>query len=235
MPYYVDKATRHPSIAYYNSPFSKLLPLISHFTETVQKCKAAPCASPLPFRASDRITGAGIRPPKSGSPRWRAPRNNSAARPLSDCQKTCPVTSIGGKDTIDWQGQTRLTACLSGAFCSFRLGLRQQACGSKTKNHSKIHRWQVRSSFAGAEMGPDKKRPAENTCRIVKGLDAVWAHFCPSKPCLPLSIDGSVKGNRQGSLSRSITRRSDQNRKIKYCFLFCDFASACQKSPFGLF
>ena len=29
-------------------------------------------------------------------------------------------------------------------------------------------------------------------CRIVKGLDAVWAHFCPSKPCLPLSIDGSI-------------------------------------------
>ena len=27
-----------------------------------------------------------------------------------------------------------------------------------------------------------------------------------------------MKGNRQGSLSRSITRRSDQNRKIKYCF-----------------
>ena len=109
---------------------------------------------------------------------------------LSDCQKTCSVTGIGGKDTIDWQGQTRLTACLSGAFCSFRLGLRQQACGSKTKNHSKIHRWQVRSSFAGAEMRPDKKRPAENICCIVKGLDAVWAHFCPSKPCLPLSSDG---------------------------------------------
>ena len=151
------------------------------------------------------------------------------------CQKTCPATSIGGKDTIDWQGQTRLTACLSGAFCPFRLGGRQPACVSKSKNHSKIHRRQVRSSFAGAEMCPDKKRPAENTCRIVKGLDAVWAHFCPSKPCLPLSIDGSVKGNRQGSLSRSITRRSDQNCKIKYCFLFCNFASACQKSPNGLF
>ena len=27
-------------------------------------------------------------------------------------------------------------------------------------------------------------------CRIVKGLDAVWAYFCPSKPCLPLSTDG---------------------------------------------
>ena len=188
MPYYVDKATRHPSIPYYNSPFSKLLPLISHFTETVQKCKAAPCASPLSFRASDRIT----RGDPSTKKRIAAPRNDSAALPRSDCQKTCPVTSIGGKDTIDWQGQTRLTACLSGAFCSFRLGLRQQACGSKTKNHSKIHRWQVRSSFAGAEMCPDKKRPAENTCRIVKGLDAVWAHFCPPKPCLPLSSDGKI-------------------------------------------
>ena len=153
----------------------------------------------------------------------------------TDCQKTCPVTSIGGKDTIDWQGQTRLTACLSGAFCSFRLGLRQQACGSKTKNHSKIHRWQVRSSFAGAEMCPDKKRPAENTCRIVKGLDAVWAHFCPSKPCLPLSIDGSVKGNRQGSLSRSITRCSDQNRKIKYCFYFAILSQLVKKVRMDFF
>ena len=130
-------------------------------------------------RLMSRIVGAddAVRP-------WQLPRR------APDCQKTCSVTSIGGKDTIDWQGQTRLTACLSGAFCSFCLGLRQQACGSKTKNHSKIHRWQVRSSFAGAEMCPDKKRPAENTCRIVKGLDAVWAHFCPSKPCLLLSSDG---------------------------------------------
>ena len=160
-------------------------------------------------------------------PQLQRPQPSAAG--ATDCQKTCPVTSIGGKDTIDWQGQTRLTACLSGAFCSFRLGLRQQACGSKTKNHSKIHRWQVRSSFAGAEMRPDKKRPAENTCRIVKGLDAVWAHFCPSKPCLPLSIDGSVKGNRQGSLSRSITRRSDQNRKIKYCFYFAILSQLVKK------
>ena len=32
-----------------------------------------------------------------------------------------------------------------------------------------------------------------------------------------------MKGNRQGSLSRSITRRSDQNRKIKYCFFILRF------------
>ena len=39
----------------------------------------------------------------------------------------------------------------------------------------------------------------------------------------------SVKGNRQGSLSRSIIRRSDQNRKIKCSFLFCDFAGSLSK------
>ena len=40
------------------------------------------------------------------------------------------------------------------------------------------------------------------------------------KTCSVTGIGGkdSVKGNRQGSLSRSITRRSDQNCKIKYCF-----------------
>ena len=128
--------------------------------------------------------------PRSKCP-WGTPRNDSAAAPRSDCQKTCPVTSIGGKDTIDWQGQTRLTACLSGAFCSFRLGLRQQACGSKTKNHSKIHRWQVLCSFAGVKMCLDKERHTGNTVRISQHLDAVWAHFCPSKPCLPLSTDTS--------------------------------------------
>ena len=45
--------------------------------------------------------------------------------------------------------------------------------------------------FCRAEMRPDKERPAGNTCRISKGHNAVWAHFCPSKPCLPLLIDGN--------------------------------------------
>ncbi len=49
-------------------------------------------------------------------------------------------------------------------------------------------------------MCPDKKRPAENTCRIVKGLDAVWAHFCPSKPCLPSSIDGKMSGGHSARM-----------------------------------
>ena len=39
-------------------------------------------------------------------------------------------------------------------------------------------------------MRPDKERPAEHTFRMVKGIDAVWADFCPAKPCLPLFMDG---------------------------------------------
>ena len=55
-----------------------------------------------------------------------------------------------------------------------------------------------------------------------------------------------MKGNRQGSLSRSITRRSDQNRKIKYCFYFAilpqlvkkgrsDFFDKLKSAPTGRF
>ena len=39
-------------------------------------------------------------------------------------------------------------------------------------------------------MRPDKERPAEHTFRMVKRIDAVWADFCPAKPCLPLFMDG---------------------------------------------
>ena len=55
-------------------------------------------------------------------------------------------------------------------------------------------------------MCPDKKRPAGNTCRIAKGLDAVWVHFCPSKPCLPLSTDGKEASRNQKELNE-IRRR----------------------------
>lgn len=44
-------------------------------------------------------------------------------------------------------------------------------------------------SFAGAEMGPGEEKPAGHTACMAKGFDEAWAHFCPSKPCLPLSID----------------------------------------------
>ena len=77
----------------------------------------------------------------------------------------------------------------------------------------------------------DKIREAYDRSKIESGVILSKLRWT----FVPTGGKDSVKGNRQGSLLRSITRRSDQNRKIKYCFLFCDFASACQKSPFGLF
>ena len=74
----------------------------------------------------------------------------------------------------------------------------------------------MQGSFAGAEMRTDKERPEENTCRIVKGLDAVWAYFCPSKPCLSLSTDGTIKKHENGAA------RMDCTAKIRSIqFIFC--------------
>lgn len=58
------------------------------------------------------------------------------------------------------------------------------------KKHSKTHRWQVLCSFVGAEIRSAKENPLDHTCRMVKGIDAVWANFCPSKPRLPSFIGG---------------------------------------------
>ena len=51
------------------------------------------------------------------------------------------------------------------------------------------------------------------------------------KTCSVTGIGGkdSVKGNRQGSLSRSITRRSDQNCKNKILFLILQFCLSLSK------
>ena len=56
-----------------------------------------------------------------------------------------------------------------------------------------------------------------------------------SKNCQAKSIGGkkSVKGNRQGFLSRSITRRSGRIAKSCYKILFAIRKVACQRSPKG--
>ena len=50
-------------------------------------------------------------------------------------------------------------------------------------------------------MWPDDEKAAENTCCIVKGFEEVWTHFCPSKPCLPLSTD--TGGMRIGETAKT--------------------------------
>ena len=38
-------------------------------------------------------------------------------------------------------------------------------------------------------MWPYDEKAEENTLRIVKDFEEVWVHFCPPKPCFPLSTD----------------------------------------------
>ena len=83
-------------------------------------------------------------------------------------------------------------------------------------------RWKSLLLFGGA---PISAAPVVAVSRRALGGAGVF------RPLRRAGKDGkdSVKGNRQGSLSRSIIRRSDQNRKIKCRFLFCDFAGSLSK------
>ena len=89
-------------------------------------------------------------------------------------------------------------------------------------------RWKSLLLFGGA---PISAAPVVAVSRRALGGAGVF------RPLRRAGKDGkdSVKGNRQGSLSRSIIRRSDQNRKIKYCFYFAILRAAWRKSPNGLF
>ena len=40
-------------------------------------------------------------------------------------------------------------------------------------------------------MRSGNEKPAGNTLCIDKGFEAAWAFFCPSKPCVLLSTDGT--------------------------------------------
>ena len=117
------------------------------------------------------------------------------------------------------------------------------ACPAARSELLPVGRMDPALQSTAAAQGGQSRPPLQNSREIgaKRDINGARERLTPlsdcQKTCPVTSIGGkdSVKGNRQGSLSRSITRRSDQNRKIKYCFLFCDFASACQKSPFGLF
>ena len=110
--------------------------------------------------------------------------------------RLCRVTLFPGNHTVDRQGHTRLSACLFGVFRPFRLGGRQPACASKTKNRTKIHRRQVLRSFVGAEMRPDKERPAGHTGvwpRDLTTYGRIYARQNRMFPCLSM-VPSTDKG-----------------------------------------
>ena len=96
----------------------------------------------------------------------------------------------------------RLTRANTPASVSFRRFLPFSPWRASARLRLKSQKSLVNSSLAGAlqfcrsRNVPRQGKTRREYCRILKGLDAVWGHFCPSKPCLPLSIDGTFSAAR---------------------------------------
>ena len=101
----------------------------------------------------------------------------------------------------------RLTRANTPASVSFRRFLPFSSWRAPARLRLKSQKSLVNSSLAGAlqfcrsRNVPRQGKTRREYCRIVKGLDAVWGHFCPSKPCLPLLIDGNIT-----SANRNVNR-----------------------------
>ena len=89
------------------------------------------------------------------------------------------------------KGKHACQRVFSALFALFAL-----ACASKPASQkAKITRKYIAArcgQFCRSRNVSRQGKTRREYCRIVKGLDAVWAHFCPSKPCLPLLIDGTI-------------------------------------------
>ena len=90
------------------------------------------------------------------------------------------------------KGKHAWQRAFSALFALFALTGASPPAPQKTKITRKFIADRCKAVLPELQMRTDKERPEENTCCIVKGLDAVWAYFCPSKPCLPLLTDGTV-------------------------------------------
>ena len=50
----------------------------------------------------------------------------------------------------------------------------------------------VSTQFCRSRNGSRRGKARRAYACMAKGFDEAWAHFCPSKPCLPLSIDVTI-------------------------------------------
>ena len=74
---------------------------------------------------------------------------------------------------------------------AFRLDGLRHIFVSKAKNHSKIHRCQVQAVLTRQKSGQTTKRPQGILCVLARSLRTYGRSFCPSKPCVSLSIEGT--------------------------------------------
>lgn len=56
----------------------------------------------------------------------------------------------------------------------------------------------VSTQFCRSRNGSRRGKARRAYACMAKGFDEAWAHFCPSKPCLPLSIDVIIAGSMAG-------------------------------------
>ena len=104
--------------------------------------------------------------------------------------------------TIDGQGQICLTVCFPLLFTV--VGADPPASQKTLENPSLAGALQFCRSRNLFSQG----KPLDHTCRMVKGLDAVWATFCPLKPRSPSFIGGKkqvgqpLPGNQKYSEGR---------------------------------
>ena len=87
----------------------------------------------------------------------------------------------------------------------------------------------------GSNPSPAAKNRLSIGQPVFLRFSMVFVFFRLSKNCQAKSYGGkkSVKGNRQGFLSRQITRRSGRIAKSCYKILFAIRKAACQRSPKG--
>ena len=103
----------------------------------------------------------------------------------------------------------RLTRANTPASVSFRRFLPFSPWRASARLRLKSQKSLANSSLAGAlqfcrsRNVPRQGKTCREYCRILKGLDAVWGHFCQSKPWLPLSIDGTDTARNRSACNRT--------------------------------
>ena len=60
------------------------------------------------------------------------------------------------------------------------------------------------SSFDEAEKRSGDEKAAGNTLCIFKVFEDVWTFFCPSKPCVSLSTEGTIINNKKEKRKNSL-------------------------------
>ena len=138
----------------------------------------------------------------------------------------CFASFVNGKKNFPMLSYNyhRLTRANTPASVSFRRFLPFSSWRAPARLRLKSQKSLVNSSLAGALQFCRSRnvtrqgKTRREYCRILKGLDAVWGHFCPSKPCLPLSIDGIIPRERlqwgiRGCACQNFPANFDRNDK----------------------